>query len=93
MAGTATDCSVFSVATGALSLIGLVSGERGIGLDDVAANGAIAATGVPVLCEFGRMPVIAATPIRLTRTTDTAAAAMSGWIRLFDGVVSMICSQ
>jgi hypothetical protein len=34
------------------------------------------------LCEFGKTSVIAAIPTRLTKVTDTAAAAIKGWIRL-----------
>lgn len=34
------------------------------------------------LCEFGRTPAIAAIPTRLANMTDSAAAAINGWIRL-----------
>jgi hypothetical protein len=43
-----------------------------------AVDGAKDAAGADVLCELGINPVIAATPIRLTSMTATAAPATSG---------------
>jgi hypothetical protein len=44
----------------------------------------MAASGVAgSLCEFGSRPAMAAVPTRLTTMTETAAPAISGWIRVF----------
>src|SRR4051812_7753417 len=49
------------------------------------------AAGWGALCELGSRPVIAAVPAKLTTMTETAAAAISGWMRavvLIDSMVS-----
>ena len=47
----------------------------------VDAIGALDEAGTAVLWEDGRMPVMAAAPSRLTRTTEAAAPTISGCMR------------
>jgi hypothetical protein len=81
----AVDGAAGVAAPGAVPAAALVTGA------EVLTGDVNVAVGAFELFELGNMPVIAATPTKLTSITDIAAAATNGWIR-FDVLLMLLVS-